>query len=432
MKTKLFLKYLALLSAVTLAPLSFLGYRLTSIGQTSVKTALMELQLAKADAAAAGFDNYSANISEKTGLLRKKLGVNNWQGKLQLFNSFLEMNPEITAVSVVSASGQEIVKALPAGETSGNKELLSYSGSKDFDRAKAERRSPGLYLSAASENLVCYLPFGDKFFLRTEAALDKPLAALELGKAGHGGNLVLADSEGQPLIPPGLREGPQRVFLSEVRGWTVFDAAVRNHRGSGAMEFNDSGRAMLGAYAPFRNAEGAVIIVKPLETAYHYVFFIKKQAGYTVFAVMLLVFMALVLVSWRLAGRLSGEEQRPGGNFVKRAWDSLKRPFREGSDFPWGKSALVLFPGSLLSLWCSGFVKFPGGAGACGFLGATAFSLFLVCLPAWADQAVGRRNLRRTVAMPLHITLKILTGTAVLVLMGLLALISSLLCGVSF
>jgi len=349
-----------------------------------------------------------------------------------LFNSFLEMNPEITAVSVVSASGQEIVKALPAGETSDSIELLSYSGSKDFAKAKAERRSPGLYLSAASENLVYYLPFGDKFFLRTEAALDKPLAALELGKAGDGGYLVLADSQGQPLIPPGLREGPQRVLLSEVRGWTVFDAAVRNRRGSGAIEFTDTGHAMLGAYAPFRNTDGAVIIVRPLETAYRYVFFIKKQARFTVFAVMLLVFMAQVVVSWRLAGRLSGEEQRPGGNFVKCAWDSLKRPFREGSDFPWGKSALVLFPGSLLSLWSSGFMKFSGGAEVCAFLGATAFSLFLVCLPAWADQAVGRRNLRRSIALPLRIALKILTGVALLVLTAWLGLMICLFCGVNF
>jgi len=302
MKTGLFIKYLALLSAITLLPLWLLGCKLINIGQTSVKTALMELQMANAAAAAEILNNYAAGLVENTGRLRDKLPAGDWQAKTQVFTSFIETNPGVKAVSVVSAEGRELGRVIPAG---GGGKLGSYAGDKDFAAAKAPWDSVRFFFLADTESLVYYSPFGNKLFLRIEAALGKPLAALDAHKAGAGALLVLADGKGRLLIPALRAAG--REPASGMLDLPVFKAALKNQLGSGAMEYTDSGRAMLGAYAPFKGFSGAAIITQPLEAAYRHVFFTKKQAVSSVIAGMLLVFLLLALVSWRLAERLSGE-----------------------------------------------------------------------------------------------------------------------------
>ena len=303
MKTGLFIKYLALLSAITLLPLWLLGCKLIDIGQTSVKTALMELQMANAAAAAEILNNYAAGLVENTGRLRDKLPAGDWQAKTQVFTSFIETNPGVKAVSVVSAEGRELVRVIPAG---GGGKLGSYAGDKDFAGAKVPGGARRLSFSAGTESLVYYCPYGDRLFLRAEAGLERPLSALDGLKAGEGGMLVLVDSQGGPFVPV-LRAAGRGAAAAGMRDWPVFKAAVRNQRGTGAMEFADSGRAMLGAYSPFNGFDGAVIVTQPLEAAYRYVLFMKKKAVFTIIGVMILVFLSLALVSWRLAGRLSGE-----------------------------------------------------------------------------------------------------------------------------
>lgn len=411
MKNKLFFKYLALLSAITLFPLWLLGYKLMSIGQTSVKTAIMELQMANASAAAEELNNYAEGLSEKTNLLRAILPAGGWQEKMQVFTSFIETSPGVTAASVISAEGREVVRVISSGAAGGGGKLISYAGDKDFARAKAPWDSERFFFSAESGSLVYYCPFANKLYLRVEAALDKPFAALDKYKAGAGGLLVLADPQGRFFVPL-LRAARQGSDAAGMREWPVVKHALRNRLGSGAMEFTDAGRDMLGAYAPFRSAGGAVIVVQPLEAAYRQVLFMKKRAVYSVIGVMLLVFLSLAFVSWRLAGRLSGEpvnSEKP----LKGFWHSLQSSFKEGGEFPWGRLSLVALAVSIGCVAGARIFRF-GGDIAMFLAGLTAFFVFLTCLLIWADKAVARRDIRKAFMLPLRIILKLLAGAAVL------------------
>lgn len=300
MKTRIFLKYLWLLSAVTLLPLWFAGYGIMKSGQAGVKTALMELQMARAGAAAEVVSAGADAFLERTTVLGKKLSGVDWQSKMQVFTTFMELNPAVRSVSVISLEGQEIIRVLPSG-SSGDSKLVSYSGSGDFASAKDRREGERIFLSAEGDSMVCYRPFGGKFLLRAEAGLEKVFAALGEDVDASGAVLLLADSHGKLVIP-----APRGAATAAMQDWPVVRQALKNRLGTGALEFTASDTAMLGAYTPLRGARGAVIIAQPLKEAYQRVLFSGRRAALLLSITMLLVFAALCVISWRLAGRLEG------------------------------------------------------------------------------------------------------------------------------
>ena len=71
MKLRLLHKFVAVLVLVSVLPMALLGWRLISLGQLGVRTAILELHLTSADKIASDFNAYirSADVSLRTVIM---------------------------------------------------------------------------------------------------------------------------------------------------------------------------------------------------------------------------------------------------------------------------------------------------------------------------------------------------------------------------
>jgi hypothetical protein len=309
MKTehKLFVKYLALLTALALLPLWLAGRHVVGSGAYSVDTALMELQLARAGAAARAMEAYAADFSARTGRLRDGFQTGGWQGKIQILSNYVDANNGVKSVSVVTRLGRELVKAMPGG----GGELESRAGAKDFAAASAEGAAV-VYLDAAGGRLISWHGLGDHF-LRVEAALPDA-GKLFPRRTADGGLMVLSDSEGRTfLLQDGKGEGMMLPFPKAGK-WPVIKSPAAYSLAGFAVPFDYDGVRMLGAGVPLGYLGGALAVAMPLEDAHRYVRFSAGRGRFFVNGAALIVFIALAVFCRRLSRRLAAEKAAPSGD----------------------------------------------------------------------------------------------------------------------
>jgi PAS domain S-box-containing protein len=295
MKLRLLHKFVAVMVLVSVLPMALLGWRLISLGQLGVRTAILELHLTTADKIASEFNGYihSADISLRT--VMAAMGSMDWENKQTLLVSLLETRRELKQVSVISRDGAELVKIItPFGGK--NEPLKKYASVSGFKAALAGRRN--MSVDAKTRLAVFYYPFGREMALRAELDMGSFIDSLDLKRIGEQGFPLILDASGAPIAWPG--DVTAQVAVSAA-GWRLSREAVKS-LSSGSVEFLDeAGRPMLGAYAPISELGGAVVVSQPQEGAYRYALFMKRQAVYAVF-----LFLGLAVVAaWVLSRSLS-------------------------------------------------------------------------------------------------------------------------------
>ncbi len=295
MRLRLIHKFVAVLVLVSVLPMALLGWRLISLGQLGVRTAILELHLTSADKIASEFNAYirSADVSLRT--VMTAMERMDWENKQILLATLLETRRELKQVSVISQDGAELVKIItPFGGK--NEALKNYASSPGFKTALAGRRS--LSVDAKTRLAVFYYPFGKGMALRAELDMGSFIDSLDLKRVGEQGFPLILDAAGAPIAWPGDLSAES---AKAAAGWRLSRDAVKS-LSSGSAEFSDeAGNQMLGAYAPIPELGGAVVVSQPREGAYRYALFMKRQAVYAV-----LLFLALaVLAAWVLSRSLS-------------------------------------------------------------------------------------------------------------------------------
>jgi PAS domain S-box-containing protein len=317
MKLRLLHKFVAVLVLVSVLPMALLGWRLISLGQLGVRTAILELHLTAAEKIASEFNAYirSADVSLRT--VMAAMERMDWENKQILLATLLETRKELKQVSVLSRDGAELVKIItPFGGK--NEALKNYASNAGFKAARAGKRS--LSVDGKSRAAVFYYPFGKDMALRAELDMGSFIDSLDLKRIGEQGFPLILDSAGHPIAWP--EDLPAQTAISAA-GWRLSRDAVKA-LSSGSVEFTDeAGRQMLGAYAPISELGGAVVVSQPQEGAYRYALFMKRQAVYAV-----LLFLGLaVLAAWVLSRSLSkpitvltkAAEYVAAGDFSRRA-----------------------------------------------------------------------------------------------------------------
>lgn len=317
MKLRLFHKLLAVLVLVSVLPMALLGLRLINLGQLGVRTAILELHMTRADKIAGDFNAYIRSADAALRAAGAAMVAMDWENKQVLLSSLLETRRELKEISVLSKEGVELVKVItPYGAGGGG--LKSYKASEDFKKAIGKSRA--VSLSQAGKTAVFYYPFGKDMLLRAELDMASFIEALDLKMLGEKGFPLILDSTSRPIawpkdLPPETAAGAS--------GWLISKDAVKA-LSTASVEFNDqSGQAMLGAYAPIAELGGAVLVVQPQAGAYRYAMFMEKQAVYAI-----LLFLALSLAAaWVLSRSLikpineitRAAERVAAGDFTRRA-----------------------------------------------------------------------------------------------------------------
>lgn len=316
MRFRLLHKFIAVLVLVSVLPMALLGLRLIDLGQVGVSTVIMELNLTTADRISSNFNSYVASADAALRSAVRAMAGLDWDGKRVMLTSMLETRPEITQVSALSPDGKEVVKFLAPGSKV-DPALAQYARDPGFLAAKAGKA--GEYLDGARKTVVFYYPFANGMAIRAELDLRTFLDGLDLRRIGSDGIPVILDSSGKPVAWPADVPASK---AEEAAAWGISSEAVQA-LSDGSREFKDaSGRDMLGAYSPIR-VGGAVVVGQPLEGAFKYAMFMKRQAVY----VMLFFLLLAAVAGWFMSRSLSrpiieltrAAEFVAGGDFTNKA-----------------------------------------------------------------------------------------------------------------
>ncbi|HNW43633.1 MAG TPA: ATP-binding protein [Elusimicrobiales bacterium] len=317
MKLRLFHKFLAVMVLVSALPMALLGLRLISLGQLGVRTAILELHLAQADKIAADFNSYIRSADAALRSAGAAMAGMDWENKQVLLTSLLETRRELKEISVLSKEGKEVVKILtPYG--GGGEALKAYASLPDFKKALKGKRA--VSLADKGKTAVFYYPFGKDMALRAELDMASFIDSLDLKMLGTKGFPLILDSSASPIAWP--RDLPP-ADAARASAWRVSRDAVKA-LSSASVEFTDqSDQALLGGYAPISEIGGAVIVVQPLEGAYRYAMFLKRQAVYAVLLFLALSFAAAWVLTRSLAKPINelarAAERVAAGDFTRRA-----------------------------------------------------------------------------------------------------------------
>ncbi len=329
MRFRLLHKFIAVMALVSVLPMALLGLRLISLGQVGVSTVIMELNLTTADKISSNFNSYVDSADAALRSAVKAMAGLDWDAKRVMLTSMLETRPEITQISALGPDGREVVKFL-APDSKVNPALAQYSRDKGFLSARAGE--PGEYLDGARKTVVFYYPFANGMAIRAELDLRTFLDGLDLRRIGSEGIPVILDSSGKPVAWPADVPASK---AEEAAAWGISSEAVQA-LSDGSREFKDaSGRDMLGAYSPIR-VGGAVVVGQPLEGAFKYAMFMKRQAVYVVIFFLLLAAAA----GWFMSRSLSrpiieltrAAEFVAGGDFTHKAAVKTSDELRDLAD----------------------------------------------------------------------------------------------------
>jgi len=284
--------------AISVIPLSLLGWRLINMGQLGVQTVILELHLNIAEKIASGFRSRLSSTDSELRFVLDAMSQMDWENKQTLMASFLQTDRDMLEMAVLSPEGQEVLKAI-SPFVKGGGTLVSRGSEPGFKELRETgRRVLKFSLTSGARKLILYYPFGKQMALRAELDTAGFMNSLELRKLGSGGFPVILDSSGKVI------EYPDDVDPEEVRDaglWQISKTALTS-LASGSAEFKDSrGKKFLGAYSPIPEIGGAVIVRQPKEVAFRYASFMRGQALYLVLAFVLLA----VAAAWLLSRNLS-------------------------------------------------------------------------------------------------------------------------------
>jgi len=286
MKLRLLHKFIAVMALISVIPMALLGFRLISLGQLGVRTAIMELNLTTADKISSEFNSF---IKSADAGLRSSINAMtqmDWENKQIMLAALLETRREIKQISVLLKDGSEVVKIISPFE-GGSGALKKYPVTPGFKAAMTGKRH--LSVEEKSHLAIFYYPFGKDMVLRAELDLPTFIDSLDLKRVGSEGFPLILDASGTPIAWPG--DLPDETAAAAA-GWEISKNSVKS-LSSGTSEFADAaGRPMLGAYSPISELGGAVLVTQPQEGAYRYAMFMRKQAVYAV-----LLFLALAVVA---------------------------------------------------------------------------------------------------------------------------------------
>lgn len=317
MRLRLFHKLVLVMVLVAALPMALLGWRLISLSQAGLRTTILEMHFTLADKISAEFNSYVRGADASLRSAMAAMLLMDWENKQTLLSSLLETRRELKEISVLSKDGKELAKILsPYGDSKGS--LKSYASVPDLRKAFGGSRA--ISLDEKGSSAVFYYPFGKDMVLRSVLDISSFIAGLDLKKVGEGGFPIILNSSATPIAWPADIDSGEAAAAA---GWLVSGVAVKA-LSIGSMEFEDrSGRGMLAAYSPIRDLGGAVVVAQPLEEAYRYAGFMRRQAVYAV-----LVFLALSLAAaWMFSRSLArpitaialAAESVAAGDFTRRA-----------------------------------------------------------------------------------------------------------------
>ncbi|MBI5623184.1 MAG: HAMP domain-containing protein [Elusimicrobia bacterium] len=306
-RSGLFKKFFLVMGALALVPAVYLAYRLSTVSQRGIQSAVLELQTKLAEKMAERVDGYFRFNEDKLNFAFMALQKNlEWKDKQELLRSLIDTHTDIIEISVLNPAGKEVIKVYNP-DLSTDEALRSRAEESGFRRFMKERQHT-VAISAKDETLEAYYPLGGggergafTVIVRVLVSLATLSSAVASERVGGTGFAVLVDGQGAPLFYP--KDKLDAAAAAGVGGWSITGEALKAHS-VGSAEFSLAGRSSVGAYAPVASVGGAVLIVQPYDEAYWAALQMKRMTRVALVIVAVGALLAAMLLAKNLTSPL--------------------------------------------------------------------------------------------------------------------------------
>ncbi len=279
LRSGLFRKFITVMGALSLIPVTLLGYQLLSITRKGIQA----VQTKRAQKLAELVDEHFRVTKERfLFALSTVERIPDQAEKERLLRTLFLPNTDILELALFDPAGRELLRvsnpALPL-ETAlvrGEHEI-GFQG-----YLKLRRRTIAVTRKTGAPLLYLYYPLKGNTMGRAVASLKRLSERFATEQVGGSGFAVLVDVVGEPLLfarerfqDPGLRDFPVwPIVLSAVKASSV-----------GFSEFNDPrGKVYVGAYAPVFSIGSAVIFLQSRDEAFQVAANLRRSALWGVLA----------------------------------------------------------------------------------------------------------------------------------------------------
>lgn len=297
MHLKLFTKFVLLLVLLAVIPATIVGVRTISINQGGMQASILELHTHIASFLADDTLAYLRAFDREIQYILRTLSAQMaWTDRQAVLQALLDTNENIVSVSIVDRKGQEILKAYNPNL---EKDPRLLSRDRDVTFA-AFWKNPevsalsAVYFAGDEPRTNIVYPLGQGYCLYTTVTLQSLWNEITGTRIARTGYAFLVDGAGRVIAHPEIERAKSN---QDMTGLPVVKQLLEKVTvGSSEYKHPQTGKNIVGAYAPVKGLNWGVIIQQDKDEAYVSVKRMQRQAGMLILiSIAAAAFTALIL-----------------------------------------------------------------------------------------------------------------------------------------
>ncbi|MEF3280426.1 MAG: HAMP domain-containing protein [Elusimicrobiota bacterium] len=307
MRFKIFYKFLTLILIFTLMPLLWVGIKLISKSQFSLKTQILEIHKRNVDGvkklAIAEIGRFDALASLMEAFF---MSTGDWDARQKFMSSITGSNPAVMSVSLVNISGQEVVKV------SNNKKLSALSDIPS-DLLKMIREKNRYFSIRPDKILLIYNK--KNYYIKFDIDKNIFIGEIDLTPVGNNSAIMLIDSNNEVVFS---RSNYKNELIEKIINSLEISNYLTNKVES-SFESISEDKGYVGSISYIKEIGLLVLSVQDVSDAYRYAMSIRTEALRIIAIFAVIVF----IISYFLSKGLSG----PIIKFIEAAKKVAERDF---------------------------------------------------------------------------------------------------------
>lgn len=292
----LFAKFLVVLGALALIPVSFFAYRSMSVSEVSIENSVLELHTKLAEKMALSVSNYFKFTDDKLAFAVSALQQNlTWENKQALIGSLLSTNPDITQISFINDKGIEF---LSFPQAASKKSVVSRAEEEGFKNYLALRRRASRLIHEPA-SLEIYYPISKTVAARVLVSLEALSQDIVSERVGGTGFAVMVDDKGKPLFYP--KEKLDSSLGAEMPNWSLVQASFQS---DSVVSERVPDRDLIGASRSIAQNRGAIVILQSYQEAYAGILAMRRSSVIALAGVLLVSVAGATFLARRLTAPL--------------------------------------------------------------------------------------------------------------------------------
>jgi NtrC-family two-component system sensor histidine kinase KinB len=302
MRIKLFTKFVLILVLLAVIPAAIVGLRTTNINREGMQAAILELHTHIATYLADDVQKYLKGLEREIQYILRTLSARlTWADRQSVLQALLDTNENFVSVSIVDRKGKELLKAYnPSLEK--NPQLVLHDKDEAFNRFWSHPENSALsevYFVNNEPRINIIYPLGLDHCLYTTVTLQSLWDGITQTRIASTGYAFLVNEKGEIIAHPQVELAMAKTLSTNL---PIVDQVLKSVTvGSSEYTHPNTGKKIVGAYAPVKGLRWGVIIQQDKDEAYVSVNRMRRQA----FLLILIAVFAAAALAYAVARSLT-------------------------------------------------------------------------------------------------------------------------------